>query len=104
MILTIKKYGLRVGTGALALGAAMAPALAFAAGPQDLIDTAEAGFASTTGFSVADTVTWSADNLIKVFIGSGLALLYELRYWILALVIIAAVIYFAFRAWVFFRH
>jgi hypothetical protein len=69
-----------------------------------LITTAESGFSSTTGFSVSDVVTWSGDNLIKLFIGSGLSVLYELRYWIVALVIIAAVVYFAYRAFRFFRH
>lgn len=69
-----------------------------------LISTAEAGFASTTGFGVDDVIAWSGDNLIKLFIGSGLAVLYELRYWIVALIIIAAIVYFAFRAFRFFRH
>ncbi len=70
----------------------------------DLISTASTGFASTTGFSIASVVTWSGDNLIKLFIGSGLAVLYELRYWIVALVVIAAIIYFAYRAFRFFKH
>ncbi len=70
----------------------------------DLITTASTGFASTTGFSVGSVVTWAGDNLIKLFIGSGLAVLYELRYWIVALVIIAAIVYFAYRAFQFFRH
>lgn len=70
----------------------------------DLITSASSGFASTTGFAVSDVVTWAGDNLIKLFIGSGLSVLYELRYWIVALVIIAAVVYFAYRAFRFFRH
>jgi len=70
----------------------------------DLITTSEAGFASTTGFSVSDVVEWTGDNLITLFIGSGLAVLYNLRYWIVALVILAAIIYFAYRAFRFFRH
>jgi len=70
----------------------------------ELITTASSGFASTTGFSVASVVTWSGDNLIKLFIGSGLSVLYELRYWIVALVIIGAIIYFAYRAFRFFKH
>ena len=70
----------------------------------DLISASEAGFASTTGFSVSSVVDWAGDNLIKVFLGSGLAVLYNLRYWIVALVIIAAVVYFAYRAFRFFRH
>ncbi len=70
----------------------------------DLITTAQAGFASTTGFSVSSVVTWAGDNLIKLFIGSGLSVLYELRYWIVALVVISAIVYFSYRAYQFFRH
>lgn len=70
----------------------------------DLITEASAQFASTTGFSVGSVVTWAGDNLIKLFIGSGLSVLYELRYWIVALVIIGAIVYFAYRAFRFFRH
>jgi len=69
-----------------------------------IIAAAEAGFASTTGFSISSVVTWAGTNLFLLFIGSGVALLYELRYWIMALVIIAGVIYFAYRAFQFFRH
>ncbi len=70
----------------------------------DLINTATTTFDTTTGFQVADVVTWAGDNLIKLFIGSGLSVLYELRGWIVALVIIGAVVYFAYRAFRFFRH
>ena len=70
----------------------------------DLITDASAGFLATTGFAISDVVTWSGDNLIKLFIGSGLAVLYSLRYWIVALVIIGAIVYFAYRAFRFFRH
>ncbi len=70
----------------------------------DLITEASAGFASTTGFEISDVVVWAGDNLIKLFIGSGLSLLYNLRYWIVALVIISAIVYFAYRAFRFFRH
>ena len=69
-----------------------------------IIAAAEEGFASTTGFSISSVVTWAGTNLFLLFIGSGVALLYELRYWIMALVIIAGVIYFAYRAFQFFRH
>lgn len=70
----------------------------------DLITAASSGFASTTGFTISSVVSWSGDNLIKLFIGSGLAVLYELRYWIVGLVIIGAIVYFAYRAFRFFRH
>lgn len=64
----------------------------------DLITAAETGFASTTGFSVGSVVSWAGDNLIKLFLGSMLAVLYELRYWIVALLIISIIIFFAYRA------
>lgn len=71
---------------------------------QPIIDTAETGFASTTGFTIGNAVTWTGTNLLDIWIGSGLALLYELRFWIVALIIIGGVVYFAFRAFGFFRH
>lgn len=71
---------------------------------QGWIDAADSGYESTTGFTAAAAVAWTGDNLIKVFIGSGMSVLYYLRYWILALIIVALVVYFAFRAFVFFRH
>lgn len=70
----------------------------------DLLSNATTTFMTTTGFDVGDVVTWAGDNLIKLFIGSGLAVLYELRGWIVALVIIGAIVYFAYRAFRFFRH
>jgi hypothetical protein len=69
-----------------------------------LITDASAGFATTTGFPISDVVAWAGDNLIKLFIGSGLSVLYNLRYWIVALVIMGAIVYFAYRAFRFFRH
>lgn len=67
-----------------------------------MVDKGNTVMASTVGGSVADTVQWTGDSLIKVFIGSGLALLYELRYWIVGLMIISAVVFFAYRAFRFF--
>ncbi len=69
-----------------------------------LITDANTGFASTTGFSIDSVTAWMGDNLLSLFIGSGLALLYSLRYWIVALIIISGIVYFAFRAFQFFRH
>ncbi len=69
-----------------------------------LIAAATAGFASTTGFAIGDVTTWAGDNLIKLFIGSGLSVLYSLRYWIVALIIIGAIVYFSYRAMRFFQH
>lgn len=71
---------------------------------EDIITSARTGFASTTGFTVASAVSWSGDNVVKLFIGSGLAVLYNLRYWIMALIIIYLVVFFGYRAFKFFRH
>lgn len=71
-------------------------------GPE--IDAASQGFASTTGFDIPSVINWAGDNLIKLFIGSGLAVLFQLRYWLVALVVIAAIIYFSYRAFRFFKH
>lgn len=68
-----------------------------------LITNASTQFASTTGFTIASVVDWSGDNLVKLFIGSGLAVLYELRYWIVALIVISICVYFAYRAFKFMR-
>lgn len=61
-------------------------------------------FSGTTGIDIDAVVVWSGDNLVKLFIGSGLALLYLLRGWIVALLIISAIVLFAYRAFRFFRH
>ncbi len=66
--------------------------------------TATSTFASTTGFSMDALLTWSVDNLLKVFLGTGLAVLYTLRYWIVALIVIGIVVYFSFRGLGFFKH
>lgn len=71
---------------------------------QGIINTATSSFETTTGFSFADVVTWVGDNLIKLFIGSGVGVLDALKYWIVALVVIGAIVYFAYRAFRFFRH
>ena len=70
---------------------------------EGIIESAQAGFASTTGFAMSDVVTWAGDNLIKVFIGSGLGILYELRWWIVALIVISIGVYFSYRAFRFMR-
>lgn len=65
---------------------------------QSLIDDGDAAYNTVTGESMAATVAWSGDNLVKPFMGSGLAVFYYLRYWILAIIIISIITYFAYRA------
>ena len=72
--------------------------------PTDYISAAETGFASTTDMTVSSVVTWMWDNLAKPIIGSGLAVLYELRYVIIAFVVLPALIYIAYRGYRFFAH
>jgi len=48
-------------------------------------------------------VDWMAD-LLKLVIGSGLGVLDALMGWIIALVVISAIVYFLYRAFHFFRH
>jgi hypothetical protein len=69
-----------------------------------LISNASSSFETTVGFAPADAVTWVGTNLIKPIIGGGLDLLYELRFWIIALVVLGAIVYFAYRAFRFYKH
>ena len=73
-------------------------------GFEESIIASQGIFYSTTGFDIGEVASSTGNNLIKLFIGSGLALLYELRGWIVALVIIGSIIFFAGRAFRFFRH
>jgi len=68
-----------------------------------IIATATSTFASTTGFELSAVVDWMG-NLAKLVIGTGLGVLEELMPWILAIIVIAAVVYFLYRAFKFFRH
>jgi len=68
-----------------------------------LISSATSTFETTTGFTYADVVAWMAD-LLKLVLGSGLGLLDAMMGWIIALVVISAIVYFLYRAFHFFRH
>jgi hypothetical protein len=98
----IKASVLAVGGMLLSAGSAFATSVSLT----DTISGANSGFVTATGLTdgIAGVVTWAGTNLYMLFVGSGLAVLYNLRYWIVALVIISAIIYFAFRAFRFFRH
>lgn len=55
---------------------------------------AEVGFNSAFHVSPASVVCWTGDNLIKPFIGTGVALVYRARYWLVAFPIIGGAVYF----------
>ncbi len=73
-------------------------------GVQALLTSATSSFALVTGIEFDDILTWTSNNLIKLFIGSGFALLYTLRFWIVAFIVFASIVYFAFRGLGFFKH
>jgi len=69
----------------------------------DLIETASTTFAGTTGFGWDSVIAYMA-SLVKLVIGTGLGVLQSMLPWILALVVISAIVYFLYRAFKFFRH
>lgn len=64
---------------------------------------ASSTYASTTGFSAAQIMTW-ATTTVKLYTGTIFSILYGDIHWIIAAVIIAAIILFAFNAFQFFRY
>ena len=70
-------------------------------GIDDMMANASGAFQTTTGFPLAGSgsvTEFAGDGLIKPFMGGGLAVLYYLRWWIIALVVISTIVYFAYRA------
>ena len=70
---------------------------------QTIIDTASTTFTSNVGFNWGEGVTYMKTLLLLV-IGSGLGVLQTLMPYIIALVVIGAIVYFLYRAFRFFRH
>ena len=68
-----------------------------------LISNATTTFETTTGVTYDNVVSFIATQL-KLVLGSGLGLLQALMPWIIALVVIGAIVYFLYRAFRFFRH
>jgi len=68
-------------------------------GVMALVNSTEAGFQSTTGESVGGVVTWTGNNLVKLFLGSALAVLLGLIGWFVAIAIVVFVVSFGIRAY-----
>lgn len=68
-----------------------------------IVNTATSTFNTTIGFTLADAVDWGVD-LLKLILGTGLAVLESLMPVILVLGAIGACVYIAYRAFRFFRH
>lgn len=88
------------GSSAIAGGVmvSFAPSLPVPTGLTALVSDAELGFLSTTGISPAEVTEWTGDNLILLLIGSGLALLSNMIYWIIAIIIVWIIISFSMTA------
>lgn len=70
----------------------------------NLILDASSNIESALGISPSEAVVWTGNTLIKPILGGGLATLFVLRYWIIALVVLSIIVFFAFRAFRFYRR
>lgn len=70
----------------------------------DLLLTATTTYASTTGFSFDTLMQYATSSVLHLFVGLGLSVLEFLTGWILAALIIGAIILFALTALYFFRQ
>lgn len=73
-------------------------------GISEIIAYADSSFGSTTGFTITNVTDFANQDFISLWLGSGLAVLFYLRYWIVALIIISAIVYFSYRAYVFYKY
>lgn len=69
-----------------------------------LISNATSSFAATTGFSMDSVAVWMWTNLASPIMGTGFGVLYTLRFYILAAIVLGIIVYFAFRFFGFFKH
>lgn len=66
--------------------------------------TATSTFASTTGFTWEQVISYATSSVLRLYIGTAVSTLYYLRGWLIAAFVIGCIIYFAFAAMAFFRH
>jgi hypothetical protein len=69
---------------------------------ETIINTASTTFTTSMGFNWGEVVTYMKTLLLLV-IGTGLGLLETMLPYIIALVVIGAIVYFLYRAFRFFR-
>lgn len=67
------------------------------------IATASSTFTTATGFGISGVVGYMR-TILMIILGSGLGLLSTLFPYIIGLVIVAGIVYFVYRAFVYFRH
>lgn len=71
---------------------------------QHVMDTATSGVASLIGFDTSDVPRWMFSKLLLPITGGSLALLYVLRFPLIALMLISIITFFAFKAWKVWRR
>lgn len=104
MISKIKAYGMKALQFAPAGVLALAAPLAHADSLNTVVGNATSSFETTTGFSMDSVAQWMWSNLAEPILGSGLGVLYTLRWYIVATIALAIIVYFAFRYFGFFKH
>jgi hypothetical protein len=62
-----------------------------------MLSEGESVYTTTTGASMGATVSWAGDSFIKIIIGSGLAVLLALRFWIVAIIAISIIVWYVYR-------
>lgn len=68
-----------------------------------IVDNATSSAGATTGIPVDGLLAYVGENFIKPVFGSGLGLFYDLRFWIITLVLASVVVFFVYR-WFKFSH
>ncbi len=68
------------------------------------IEIGRLGAFRSSGYNAEAITLWAGENFFLLFIGSGLGVLYALRYWIVALVTIGAIVYFTYRGFRLYNH
>ncbi len=66
----------------------------------EMLATADSGFSSTTGATVGESVAWVGDSFTKIIIGGALSVLNNIKWWVLALIILFVIIMFAKPRWI----
>ena len=75
-----------------------------APGLAEIIDNSTSSVERTTGFGMNAMALWGWINIGKPALGMGLGTLYVLRWYILAIIALAIILYFSFRYFGYFKH
>lgn len=105
MISAIKRYGsYALGLAPAAVVMASAASASAATSLDQVVNNATSSVDQTYGFGLDSVAQWMWVNLGQPILGTGLGTLVTLRWFILGLVALGIIIYFAFRYFGFFKH